>query len=206
MKEDVNEIATAIAEKGAAYCSNPDLLAFMFGKITPVQRKALDEFINSGTLPEGKGIPARMRLKLQAFMELGSRLFKRGDIRITGPKDVADLCRDMAHLRQEHFVVITLNGANGVIARRTVFIGTLNHAVVHPREIFADAITDRAASVILVHNHPSGNIEPSTEDIVMTKKLVDVGSLVGIQVLDHVIVTDRGHYGFKTNGKLPQEV
>ncbi len=202
----MKEIASTIAERGAAYCSSPDLLAFMFGNLTPGQRTALEGFINSGTLPEGKGIPAKMRLKLQAFMELGSRLFKRGDIKITGPKDVADLCKDMRNLQQEHFAVITLNGANCVIARRTVFIGTLNQAVVHPREIFADAITDRAAAVILVHNHPSGNLEPSAEDLFMTKKLVDVGSMVGINVLDHVIVTDRGHYGFKTNGKLPEEV
>jgi DNA repair protein RadC len=103
-------------------------------------------------------------------------------------------------MKQEHFICITLNGAGEVIGNRTITVGLLNHSLVHPREVFADAITDRAASVICVHNHPSGSLEASTQDIMITRQLASAGEILGIRLLDHVIVTKQGHLSLKEKG------
>ncbi|HSA34157.1 MAG TPA: JAB domain-containing protein [bacterium] len=104
--------------------------------------------------------------------------------------------------KQEHFVVIYLDGAGQPIDTRTIFIGTLNQSLVHPRETFAPAIELRAASIILAHNHPAGTSEPSHEDLDVTKRLVESGRLLGIEVLDHVIITADSHYSFRQAGRL----
>ena len=112
---------------------------------------------------------------------------------IRGPDDVVALVG--AKLRKEHrehFLVLLLNARHEVLGKETVSIGSLNASIVHPREVFKPAITASAASVILVHNHPSGDPEPSEEDLTITKRLVEAGELLGIQVLDHVIVASRG--------------
>lgn len=198
----MKEIESVIAEKGAAYCSNPDLVSFMFGSMKPEIRSQLVDFINTGDAPLIDELPKVVRVKFQAFVELAERLFVKSDVRINDSRDIAVLCKDMENLSQEHFVVITVDGANCVIAKRTVFIGTVNRTVVHPREVFADAISDRAAGIIIVHNHPSGRFEPSQEDIAMTKRLADVGTIIGIPVIDHVILGTKGHYSFQGNGAL----
>jgi len=95
---------------------------------------------------------------------------------------------------------MSLNGANEVIKSRVVTVGLLNSNQVHPREVFSDPIVDRAASVIVAHNHPSGNLEPSPEDVALTKRLVKAGEIIGITVLDHLIVTKRGYMSLKANG------
>jgi len=102
---------------------------------------------------------------------------------------VYDLVReDMEELDREHFCIIMLNVRNQVIAREVVSVGGLNAAIVHPREIFKNCIKKSAAAVILVHNHPSGQPDPSDEDIAVTKRVIEAGRIVGIDVLDHVIV------------------
>jgi DNA repair protein RadC len=108
----------------------------------------------------------------------------------------------MRDKRQEHFVCITLNGAGEVLDARIITVGLLNHSLVHPREVFADAITDRAASVICVHNHPSGSLEPSPQDIAITTQLKEAGLLLGIQLIDHIIVTKSGYLSLKERGLL----
>lgn len=104
--------------------------------------------------------------------------------------------------RQEHFMVITLDGAHAVIKARIVTSGLVNRTVVHPREVFAPAITDNAVAVILVHNHPSGKMQPSEEDREITSRLDAAGELLGIQVLDHIIVGKSGYYSFKETGGM----
>ena len=103
---------------------------------------------------------------------------------------------------QEHFLTITLDGASHIINTRTVFIGTLNQSLVHPREVFADAIADRAAGIIIAHNHPSGILEASRADIQITQRLKEVSKLVGIELLDHVILSKHGFYSFSDEGLL----
>ena len=110
--------------------------------------------------------------------------------------------RKYKHKKQEYFLTLTLDGASNLIQKRTVFIGTLNHSIVHPREIFADAISDRAAGIVFVHNHPSANISPSKEDTTITNRLVEVGKIVGIDVIDHIIIGKDGYFSFQAEGVL----
>ncbi len=140
-----------------------------------------------------------------AAVELGRRI---GQVRnpgrpvISSPADVDRLLRGrIVNLDRENFVVVLLNTKNEVIESPLVSVGTLSSALVHPREVFKPAIRASAASVILAHNHPSGNIEPSREDREVTRRLVEAAEILGIEVLDHVIVGD-GFYSMKEHGKL----
>jgi len=137
--------------------------------------------------------PARAAALCAAF-EIGRRATERESPQapIRGPEDVLAQAGDLARARKEHFAVLLLNARHELQAREIVSIGSLNASIVHPREVFLPAILHSAASVVLVHNHPSGDPEPSEEDLTITRRLVEVGELVGIQVLDHVIVAGRG--------------
>jgi len=115
-------------------------------------------------------------------------------------KHSSDIYEELKELRckkQEHFAVVYLDGANSIIETRVITIGTLNRSLVHPREVFAPAIENRSASIILTHNHPSGLIEPSEEDKKITKRLVEGSKILGIEILDHIIITSDGYYSFK---------
>lgn len=104
--------------------------------------------------------------------------------------------------QQEHFIVLYLDGANNIKESRVVTIGTLDRSLVHPREVFAPAIEKRALSIILAHNHPSGVMSPSREDNEITKRLVDAGKLLGIEVLDHLIISENGYLSLRDEGLL----
>jgi len=121
---------------------------------------------------------------------------------VRGPEDVLPHVRDIVPAKREHFVVLLLNARHEVMRRETVSIGSLNASIVHPREVFLPAILHSAASIVLVHNHPSGDPEPSEEDLSITKRLREVGEVVGIGVLDHVIVGVRGHVSFRSRNLL----
>ena len=129
------------------------------------------------------------------------RLF-RDSIQIQKAEDVLPLVSYIADKKQEYFICITLNGANEVIGNRVVTVGLLNTNQVHPREVFVDAISDRAASVVFAHNHPSGQLKASPDDITTTNQLVDAGKILGISVLDHIIITKKGHLSFKESGLI----
>ena len=122
--------------------------------------------------------------------------------KITGPENVFSMLADILTEQQEHFIVITLDGANKVIQRHNVFKGSLNSSMVHPREVFAAAIQDRAAAIILAHNHPSGSLEPSREDRAITDRLKEGGEILGIEILDHVIVSRDGWRSMKSFGQI----
>jgi DNA repair protein RadC len=112
---------------------------------------------------------------------------------IRGPDDVARVVGPRLRKEtREHFLVLLLNARHEVMGRETVSVGSLNASIVHPREVFRPAVVGSAAAVVLVHNHPSGDPEPSEEDLSITKRLVEAGELLGISVLDHVIVASRG--------------
>ena len=147
--------------------------------------------------------PARAAALVAAF-ELGRRALEATPegAPIRGPEDVRPHVRDLLRARREHFVVLLLNARHELQRRETVSIGSLNASIVHPREVFLPAILHSAASVILVHNHPSGDPEPSEEDLQITRRLVEVGDLVGIGVLDHVIVAERGHVSLRSRQML----
>ena len=113
------------------------------------------------------------------------------------PLEIAEQCRDFRNKDKEHFCVFFLNTQNQIIGRELVSMGTLNTSLIHPRECFRTAISKNSAAVIFAHNHPSGSLEPSDEDIAVTKRLKDAGKLIGIEVLDHVIVTAESHKSLK---------
>ncbi len=151
-------------------------------------------------------IPGIGRVKaceIAACIELGKRLFcgkKLGISQLLSPGDVFDCMKDIRESRKEHFVVFFLDTRNQQIKREIVSVGTINASLVHPREVFEPAVKNLAVQVILAHNHPSGDLEPSEEDIEVNKRLSAAGNILGITVLDHVIVTKTGFMSFKEKG------
>jgi len=127
---------------------------------------------------------------IMAGFELWRRRFEVSERPIIdSPEKAVEQLSDIRDKKQEYFVCLTLDGANRLIAKRIITIGTLTASLVHPREVFADAITDRAASIIVAHNHPSGNLEPSQADEDVTTRLQNAGEVIGIKLIDHVIVS-----------------
>lgn len=120
--------------------------------------------------------------------------------KITRPEDIANWANPVRNSMQEHFLCLSLNNAGEILNNRVITIGLLNYSLIHPREVFRGAITDNASSVILIHNHPSGSLEPSSQDIEITKQLKLAGDIIGIQVMDHVIVTRNSHLSMRERG------
>jgi DNA repair protein RadC len=202
-----------IAQKGVSTLSDAELIEAIIGRGTrnrDVREIARDicgilrqkEAIRYDDIRAIGGIGPTRASQIMACFEMGRRYYAPSaeDGKVTKPDDVLPLVAHLRDKRQEHFCCITLNGAGEVLGNRIITIGLLNHSLVHPREVFADAITDRAASIICVHNHPSGSLEPSSQDIAITAQLKEAGSLVGIQLIDHVIVTKTGHLSMRERG------
>jgi DNA repair protein RadC len=149
------------------------------------------------------GIGNAKAAQIKAALELGRRLSQQDSevVRVKSPQDVAAwVMEDLRYLQHEQFKILLLNTKNVIIACEEVSRGSLNASIVHPREVFARAIKRSAAAVILVHNHPSGDPTPSQEDINVTRRLVEVGRLVGIDVLDHLIIGDGVFTSLKEKG------
>lgn len=204
-------------KKGAKALSNLELLAVLLGSgikgkdvfevAGDILRIAQDNFndINLEKLKNIEGVGLAKACQIIAAIEFSKRFLIKEGIKIKCLDDVLRLTEELKYKKQEYFLSLTLDGASNLIQKRIVFIGTLNHSIVHPREIFADAITDRAAGIIFVHNHPSGDIEPSKQDIDITKRLVEVGKIVGIEVIDHIIIGKDGYYSFQAEGMLKKD-
>ncbi len=153
-----------------------------------------------------KGIGEAKAIQLSAAVEVGRRinnLCYADRYVIRSPEDCANYCMDdMRFLSQEHFVCLYLNTKNQVLHKQTVFIGSLNASIVHPREVFKEAFRRSAASIICIHNHPSGDPTPSREDIEVTKRLVECGKIIGIDILDHLIIGEKKYISLKEKGYL----
>ena len=201
-------------DRGTQSLSDVDLVALLLGSgsqeagvFTLAARvlKALDISGYDGdprALMEIAGIGPATATKLSAAIELGRRIQAPRHCRIRHPADILPLVRHYADRCQEHFLAVTLNGAHEVIRVRVTSVGLVNRTLVHPREVFAGAIADRAAAVIVAHNHPSGNAEPSNEDRVVTETLIEAGDLLGIRVIDHVVFTRHEHISFIEHGYI----
>lgn len=152
-------------------------------------------------LMEIKGIGECKAAQILAATELGKRInyFDALEkVKINQPSTIASLFMDeMRYLQKEHFRIIILDTKNQIIVTEEISVGTLNASIVHPRDVFKIAIKRNANSIILIHNHPSGDPAPSNEDINITNRLVDVGNLVGIKVLDHIVIGDNKYISFK---------
>ena len=158
-------------------------------------------------LKKAKGIGRVKALQIKAVMELSKRvsasLASNGQISIKSPAEVsALLMEEMRHLKKEVFKTILLNTKNHIIKVLNVSVGSLNSSIVHPREVFSEAVKSGCSGILLVHNHPSGDPEPSMEDIETTKRLVNAGSILGIKVLDHVIIGDKRYISFREHGLM----
>lgn len=137
-----------------------------------------------------KGLGKIKAGQILASIELGRRLLKDKKSKLVlSPQDVWHEMKDLRDSKKEHFVIFYLDTQNQITKREIISIGTLNESLIHPREVFEPAIRHTAAQVVVAHNHPSGNLEPSPDDIAVTKRLTEAGNLLGIEVLDHVIVT-----------------
>ncbi|MCM3704434.1 MULTISPECIES: RadC family protein [Cytobacillus] len=153
-----------------------------------------------------KGIGSAKAIQVLAAVEIGRRISKltyddRYSIR--SPEDGANyVMHEMRFLSQEHFVCLYLNTKNQVLHKQTIFIGSLNASIVHPREVFKEAFRRSAASIICIHNHPSGDPTPSREDIEVTKRLAESGKIIGIDVLDHLIIGENKFVSLKEKGYL----
>lgn len=152
-------------------------------------------------LQQIKGVGPAKACQVKAAVELAKRIAALGgEIRpvIKSPQDIVDLLmEEMRFLDREHFKTVILNTKNQVLAMETVSVGSLNSSVVHPREVFKNPIKKSAAAIILVHNHPSGDPTPSSEDVAVTKRLVEGGKLLGIEVLDHVVIGDKRYVSLR---------
>lgn len=189
-----------LINRGVSVLSSEELLQVVIGsgvkghdvvKISKQVLKLLESNNGKITLEEIsgiKGISTATATKLLASLEVASRFTKTGT-KIREIDDVAMILSDIRNKKQEHFVLLTLDGADKLIDRHIVSIGTVNTSLVHPRDVFTLAMNDNAASIIVVHNHPGGSTEPSTADIEVTKRLQDAGKLLGINLQSHIIIT-----------------
>ena len=203
-----------LVKKGVEALKNDELMAVLIGsgiqgkdvrKLSKEIVNLLDssfDTLNLEQLCNIHGLGVAKAAQILASMELAKRYTIQNNRRITSAKDVYDELHQYRDKKQEHFLSITLDGASHIINSRVVFIGTLNQSIVHPREVFADAIADRAAGIIIAHNHPSGTLEASRADLQITQRLKEVSKLVGIELLDHVILTRGGFYSFADEGLL----
>lgn len=171
-----------------------------FDKIQDLQHATLEECMKV------KGIGQAKAVQILAAVELGKRVHRKYSEEryvIRSPEDAANyLMTDMASLQQEHFVALFLNVKNEVLHKETIFIGSLSASIVHPRELFREAVKRSAASIICAHNHPSGNPAPSPEDIEVTKRLVAAGTMMGIDVLDHLVIGNHQFISLKEKGYM----
>jgi DNA repair protein RadC len=158
-------------------------------------------------LQKTRGIGRVKALQIKAVMELSKRvsasLINNNRVTIKSPVEVSTLVmEEMRHLKKEVFKIILLNTKNHIIKTLNVSVGSLNSSIVHPREVFSEAVKAGCSGMLLVHNHPSGDPEPSREDIETTHRLVNAGSILGIKVLDHVVIGDGKYISFKEQGLM----
>jgi DNA repair protein RadC len=203
-----------LREKGASALTDEELVAAILGTgtagvdVRTIARQVaglIREHKTELTLDHLLAVPgmgiAKAGQILSAF-ELARRHLLKDSIKIIVAQDILPLLADIAGKQQEYFICISLNGANEVIEKRVVTIGLLDKSPVHPREVFADVIADRAAAVIFAHNHPSGDLQPSEADRRTHEQLSEAAKILGLSVLDHVIVTKKGYFSFQENGLI----
>lgn len=200
-------------KKGPDVLSDAELLAVVLQKgtkrsnVVNLAQKILGKYslenlqdLSVNQLKAIAGIGEAKALQVIALAEIGKRLnsAKKQKKRIKKPQDVYEHMKEnVKNLKQEHFFVLSLDTKNKILAEKIIAIGTLNAALLHPREIFKEAIKNSANSIIIVHNHPTGDPEPSNEDIKITEDIMKAAELIGINVLDHIILGDSSYWSYK---------
>ena len=205
-----------LAKLGSEALSSQEILALILGRgikgesVMVTAQKLLSKYGNLKNLSAAsfeelkqiKGIGPAKAAQIKATFELGKRLENSSSdslkLTVKSPEDVIATARaQLKGKKKEHFLVLCLDTRNHLIKTNTVSIGSLDCSIVHPREVFKEAISSCAASVIFIHNHPSGDATPSEDDVKMTKRLIEAGEIIGIEVLDHIIVCDSEHLSMK---------
>lgn len=200
--------------RGARALSDQELLAILIGKGTPgmdvmtlagklvkvVDEKGLE--LHSDDLLQFDGVGDAKATLILAAIEFARRRIKPEGTKIETPADILPLIRHYADRKQEHLISTSINGANEVMNIRVVSIGLVDRTSVHPREVFVDALIDRASGLIVAHNHPAGSLVPSAWDIEITKQLKEAGDVVGVTLMDHIIFNRTGYYSFLESGKF----
>ncbi|MFD2703597.1 DNA repair protein RadC [Paenibacillus shunpengii] len=189
-------LSTTIREKDDSY-----IVSEIFNRFLTIQ-ELLD--VTEEELLSIKGIGKVKAQQIIAALKLARLNPSTAEERFTirSPQDAYDYLKDMQYLNREEFVCLGLNTKNEIIFRETIFTGSLNASIVHPRETFLPLIKRCCASAIVAHNHPSGQPQPSREDIEVTKRLAEVGKIVGIEVLDHLIIGAEKYISLKEKGYL----
>ncbi len=202
-----------LIQKGPQNLKDEELLAILLGtgvegkNVLEVSRQVLRKYskkrllkMKYEDLSKIKGIGPAKACTILAAQELIKRALEIGEETLPIIRSTKDVIAQAVYMRdktREHLMTIYLNARNEMIFKKPMFIGTLNANLVHPREIFQEALKQNAASVILVHNHPSGDPEPSEDDLEITKRIVEAGKIMGIDVLDHIIITKNKTFSFK---------
>lgn len=205
---------------GASSLSNEELLSILLNSGTKnISVKNLASFILSKTnnlkdleklsyedLIRIKGVGAVKASIILSFLELSKRINMEensiNNIKLNDPKKVFDYFKYIVNKNQEEFYCIYLDAKKRVINNKLLFVGTVNHSMVHPRDIFKEAYKLNASFIICIHNHPSGDVNPSLDDINVTKRIFEIGNLMGIKLVDHIIVSENNYYSFLENGKI----
>ncbi len=207
-----------LIKHSAQFLSNSELLAILIGSgykgknVIQLAKDILSKY-QSKNLPKlayqefisQKGIGKAAACRILAAFELATRLLLDQDdeaVIIKTPDDVYQFLKEIGKYKKEHFIGLYLNARNQLIHQETVSIGGLNANIIHPREVFEPAIKYHAASAIVVHNHPSGNLQPSEEDLEITKRLVKSGKLLGIEIVDHLIIAGKKFFSLKEKGLM----
>ena len=203
-----------LLKRGASFLSDQELLAIILSKgtkkadVLSLSKKIvriIDEkglLFSPHDLTEIDGIGNAKATTIAAAFEFVRRRIKPEGLKIKFPADVLPLIQHYADRKQEHFLCISINGANEIMNVRVVSIGLVNKSQVHPREVFADVISERASAVIVAHNHPHGELKPSDEDIQITKQLKEAARILGLSLLDHIIFNTKGYFSFTEHDEL----
>ena len=209
-----------ILKKGETYLSDSELLAILINNGTrdksaiTLAREIIETSdgirnlsnITVEELSKIKGIGLAKACRIISALELGRRVSVASEMqkfKISSPQDIGNVyMEELRYKKKEIFRVVLLNTKNVIIGSKDISEGSLNASIVHPREVFLEAIKKSANKMILMHNHPSGDPTPSSEDINITKRLISAGQIVGIEILDHVIIGDGSFYSFKENGQI----
>lgn len=196
--QELLQIILRTGNKGESVVTLAQKLLVHFGNLQKLKEASIEELMSI------KGIGLAKAVQIKAALELGRRAeitLERKQKKIISPQDVFKLMKSkLKDYSKEHFYIISLNSRNAII--NEISIGTLNASLVHPREVFDEAIRQRANSIILVHNHPSSDPTPSKDDIKITKKLKEAGKILGIEVLDHIIITRNSYLSFKNKNLI----
>ena len=210
--ENFDKPREKLLQKGAKHLKDYELVAILLGSgvkgkdVIKLSKEIVRLFerdfdtLDIEKLLQIHGLGTAKAAQIISAIELSKRYLIKQNKKITSAKDAYEELKSYGDKKQEYFLALYLDGAGYLYETKVITIGTLNQSLVHPREVFAPAVENRCASIIVAHNHPSGTLEPSNADIAITKRLKESGELLGIELLDHLILTKDGYISFNEEG------